>query len=61
MLPSPLGQVLATLPLFERISIPDRASMIGLLVATMDCSGSDNDSTNEQYDRMTAHELFIRY
>lgn len=59
-LPSPLGQVVATLPLFERIPLADRASMVGLLLATIDCLGS-NESVQEQYDRMTAHELFIRF
>lgn len=59
-LPSPLGQVVATFPLFERIPLQDRASMVGLLLATLDCLGSD-ESVQEQYDRMTAHELFIRF
>lgn len=59
-LPSPLGQVIATFPLFERIPLEDRASMAGLLLATIDCLGSD-ESVQEQYDRMTAHELFIRF
>ena len=36
MLPSPLGQVLATIPYFERLPIADRASMVGLLLATID-------------------------
>ena len=36
MLPSPLGQVLATIPYFERLPISDRASMVGLLLATID-------------------------
>jgi hypothetical protein len=55
-----LGQVVATFPLFERIPLQDRASMVGLLLATLDCLGSD-ESVQEQYDRMTAHELFIRF
>lgn len=38
-LPSPFGQVLATFPLFERIPLSDRASMVGLLLATIDCLG----------------------
>jgi len=59
-LPSPLGQVLATVPYFERLPITDRASMIGLLVATIDCLGGDEE-TKLQYDRMTAHELFIKF
>lgn len=60
LLPSPLGQVLATFPLFERIPLADRASMVGLLVATIDCLGGD-ESVQEKYDRMTAHELFLRF
>ena len=59
-LPSPLGQILATFPLFERIPLADRASMIGLLVATVDCLGGD-DKVQAQYDRMTAHDLFVRF
>ena len=59
-LPSPLGQVLATFPLFERIPLADRASMVGLLLATIDCLGGD-ESVQQQYDRMTAHDLFIRF
>lgn len=59
-LPSPLGQVIATFPLFERIPLADRASMVGLLVATVDCLGGDED-VQEKYDRMTAHDLFILF
>lgn len=59
-LPSPLGQILATFPLFERIPLADRASMIGLLVATVDCLGGD-ESVQEKYDRMTAHDLFLKF
>jgi hypothetical protein len=59
-LPSPLGQVVATFPLFERIPLEDRASMAGLLLATIDCLGGD-ETVQEQYDRMTAHDLFIRF
>mmetsp|Transcript_57379 Transcript_57379/g.140032 ORF Transcript_57379/g.140032 Transcript_57379/m.140032 type:complete len:684 (-) Transcript_57379:1703-3754(-) len=59
-LPSPLGQVLATFPLFERIPLSDRASMVGLLLATVDCLGNDI-SVQEKYDRMTAHDLFIQF
>jgi uncharacterized protein with NAD-binding domain and iron-sulfur cluster len=62
-IPSPLGQILATLTLFERLPLADRVSMIGLLVATVDCLGNANfdESAMEAYDRMTAHELFIRF
>jgi hypothetical protein len=35
-LPSPLGQVLATVPYFERLPVKDRVSMVGLLIATID-------------------------
>jgi uncharacterized protein with NAD-binding domain and iron-sulfur cluster len=59
-LPSPLGQVLATFPLFERLPLSDRASMAGLLLATIDCLGNDQ-SIQEKYDRMTAHDLFIKF
>mmetsp|Transcript_31683 Transcript_31683/g.47878 ORF Transcript_31683/g.47878 Transcript_31683/m.47878 type:complete len:625 (+) Transcript_31683:146-2020(+) len=59
-LPSPLGQVLATFPLFERIPLADRASMVGLLLATIDCLGGD-ESVQMAYDRMTAHDLFIKF
>ena len=34
-LPSPLGQVLATFALFERLPLADRVSIVGLLYATM--------------------------
>ncbi|GAX27544.1 hypothetical protein FisN_13Hh371 [Fistulifera solaris] len=62
VLPSPLGQVLATFPLFERIPLQDRASMVGLLLATVDCLGnSNNEKVMEAYDRMTAHDLFLRF
>lgn len=59
-LPSPLGQVIATFPLFERIPLADRASMAGLLLATIDCLGGD-EKTQEAYDRMNAHDLFIKF
>ena len=59
-LPSPLGQVLATFPLFEWIPLSNRASMVGLLLATIDCLGSD-ESVQIMYDRMTAHDLFLRF
>ena len=59
-LPSPLGQVLATVPYFERLPIADRASMAGLLLATIDCLGGD-EATKASYDRMSAHELFLKF
>mmetsp|Transcript_8476 Transcript_8476/g.9721 ORF Transcript_8476/g.9721 Transcript_8476/m.9721 type:complete len:688 (+) Transcript_8476:198-2261(+) len=59
-LPSPLGQVLATFPLFERIPVKDRASALGLLIATVDCLGNDV-AVQEKYDRMTAHDLFVLF
>jgi uncharacterized protein with NAD-binding domain and iron-sulfur cluster len=34
--------------------------MVGLLAATIDCLGGD-EKVQEAYDRMTAHELFIRF
>ncbi|VEU33711.1 unnamed protein product [Pseudo-nitzschia multistriata] len=59
-LPSPLGQILSTFPLFERIPLQDRASMVGLLVATVDCIGNDV-AVQEKYDRMSAQDLFILF
>mmetsp|Transcript_18044 Transcript_18044/g.26927 ORF Transcript_18044/g.26927 Transcript_18044/m.26927 type:complete len:615 (+) Transcript_18044:54-1898(+) len=60
MLPSPLGQVIATIPYFERLPIADRASMVGLLLATIDCLAGD-ETVQASYDRMTAHELFLKF
>lgn len=58
-LPSPLGQVFASHKLFKRLPISDRASVIGLLVALLDF---DRDvETFAAYDRMSAHELFIKF
>ena len=57
-LPSPIGQVAATFQLFERIPVPDRVTMLGLLYAMLDYKR--DAGTFEAYDRMTAHELFVR-
>jgi len=57
-LPSPLGQVGATFALFERIPVADRVTMLGLLYAMLDYTR--DEATFEKYDRMTAHELFLR-
>ena len=57
-LPSPLGQVMASLDNFKRLPLADRASMAGLLAATIDMQ-RDAESF-AAYDRMTAHELCIR-
>eukprot|EP00316_Scyphosphaera_apsteinii_P000760 CAMPEP_0119319692 /NCGR_PEP_ID=MMETSP1333-20130426/50067_1 /TAXON_ID=418940 /ORGANISM="Scyphosphaera apsteinii, Strain RCC1455" /LENGTH=561 /DNA_ID=CAMNT_0007326165 /DNA_START=101 /DNA_END=1783 /DNA_ORIENTATION=+ len=57
-LPSPLGQVLATFSLFERIPVGDRVTMLGLLYAMLDYTR--DEETFAAYDRMTAHELFVR-
>eukprot|EP00873_Tetraselmis_striata_P020403 jgi/Tetstr1/440667/TSEL_028976.t1 len=57
-LPSPLGQVFATFSNFKRLPLEDRVTMLGLLYAMLDLNR--NASTFEGYDRMTAHELFIR-
>ena len=57
-LPSPLGQVLATVTNFKRLPVQDRLTMVGLLYAVLDFTR--DDKTFEAYDRMTAHELFIR-
>lgn len=66
-LPSPLGQILATFPLFERLPLSDRASMAGLLAATLDALAFDeggpapDEEVLAAYDRMSAHELFQRF
>ncbi|EKX37328.1 hypothetical protein GUITHDRAFT_89689 [Guillardia theta CCMP2712] len=57
-LPSPLGQVFATFTNFKRIPVSDRTTMLGLLYSILDFDRSEK--TFEAYDRMTAHELFIR-
>ena len=58
-LPSPLGQVFASASLFKRLPLQDRASMVGLLLAMLDYDR--DEETFEKYDRMSAHELFIRF
>lgn len=50
-LPSPLGQILASSRLFERLPVTDRLSMVGLLVAILDYTR--DEKTYEAYDRMT--------
>lgn len=57
-LPSPFGQVLATFSNFKRIPVSDRLTMAGLLYAMLDLNRDED--TFEAYDRMTAHELFLR-
>lgn len=57
-LPSPLGQILATFRLFERLPVQDRVTMAGLLYGMLDMYRDER--TFSAYDRMTAHELFIR-
>ena len=57
-LPSPLGQVVATVDLFERVPIADRVTMLGLLYGMLDFVR--DETTFEAYDRMSAHQLFIK-
>lgn len=57
-LPSPLGQVLASFSRFKRLPLADRLSITGLLLAMIDFTR--DEETFKAYDRMTAHELFIR-
>ena len=59
ILPSPVGQILATFELFERLPLSDRASMFGLLYATIDFTR--NEQSFEAYDKMTAYQLFQKY
>jgi len=57
-LPSPFGQVFATFDNFKRLPLEDRVTMVGLLYAMLDL---DRDAeTFKAYDRMTAHDLFIK-
>jgi len=58
-LPSPLGQIAATVTNFRRLPIKDRTSMFGLLYAMADFVR--DEETMRKYDRMSAHELFIRF
>jgi hypothetical protein len=51
-------QVFATVSNFKRLPLSDRATMAGLLYAMLDF-GRD-EQTFAAYDRMTAHELFLR-
>jgi uncharacterized protein with NAD-binding domain and iron-sulfur cluster len=57
-LPSPLGQVFATFSNFKRLPLQDRLTMAGILYAMLDFNR--DEKTFAAYDRMTAHELFIR-
>jgi len=57
-LPSPLGQVLASFDRFKRLPILDRTSILGLFGAMADLYRSPE--VFEAYDRMSAHELFLR-
>jgi uncharacterized protein with NAD-binding domain and iron-sulfur cluster len=57
-LPSPLGQVAASMQLFKRLPLADRASMAGLLLAMLDYER--DAETWAAYDRMSAHDLFLR-
>ncbi|CAL5218947.1 g699 [Coccomyxa viridis] len=58
-LPTMLGQFVHTLPLFRRLSLADRATMVPLLAAVVDFDSSQ--ATYEQYDSMTAKELFQKF
>ena len=55
-LPSPLGQVFATLSNFRRLPVADRLSIAGLLLAMADLYR--NDAVYGQYDVMDALTLF---
>lgn len=57
-LPSPMGQVLASMELFKRIPVSDRATMAGMLLSILDFE--KDEATYRDYDRMTGHELCIR-
>ena len=55
-LPSPLGQVLATVKNFRRLPLPDRLSIAGLLYAMLDLNRSD--AVYRSYDAIDALTLF---
>ena len=55
-LPSPVGQVLATVKNFKRLPVPDRLSIAGLLYAMLDLNRSDAVFRN--YDAIDALTLF---
>ena len=55
-LPSPLGQVFATLSNFRRLPVADRLSIAGLLVAMVDLNR--NPEVFARYDAISAQTLF---
>ncbi|QNI53902.1 FAD-dependent pyridine nucleotide-disulfide oxidoreductase [Synechococcus sp. BIOS-E4-1] len=55
-LPSPVGQVLATVKNFKRLPLPDRFSIAGLLYAMLDLNRSD--AVYRSYDAIDALTLF---
>ena len=55
-LPSPVGQVLATVKNFKRLPLPDRLSIAGLLYAMLDLNRSD--AVFRSYDAINALTLF---
>ena len=55
-LPSPVGQVLATVKNFKRLPVPDRLSIAGLLVAMLDLNRSE--AVYRKYDAIDALTLF---
>ncbi|EIE25692.1 FAD/NAD(P)-binding domain-containing protein [Coccomyxa subellipsoidea C-169] len=58
-LPTMLGQFVHTLPLFKRLSLADRATMVPLLAAVVDFDATPE--TYARYDSMTALELFQKF
>jgi len=56
LLPSPLGQVFATLSNFRRLPVADRLSIAGLLVAMVDLNRSEQ--VFRRYDAISAMTLF---
>ena len=56
LLPSPVGQVLATVRNFKRLPVPDRLSIAGLLYAMLDLNRSD--AVYRNYDAIDALTLF---
>jgi uncharacterized protein with NAD-binding domain and iron-sulfur cluster len=58
-LPSPIGQVVASFKYFKFLPVADRVTILGLLYATLDFDR--DEQTFAKYDRMNAHELFLKF
>ena len=55
-LPSPLGNLFYTAPLFTSLPLADRLTALPLIAALLEYAA--DDATYEAYDRISAYELF---